>query len=45
MQFIYSKFRNEYDATIGVEFGSKQINLPNNTVIKAQIWDTVSVFL
>lgn len=44
MQFIFSKFRNDYDPTIGVEFGSKQINICENCIIKAQIWDTVTFY-
>ncbi|EGR31194.1 hypothetical protein IMG5_116200 [Ichthyophthirius multifiliis] len=38
-QFTEGRFKKEHDATIGVEFGSKNI-LVNDTVIKIQIWDT-----
>lgn len=40
MQFIYSRFKGEYDPTIGIEFGSKTIDIKNYS-IKLQIWDTV----
>ncbi|CAD8116954.1 unnamed protein product [Paramecium sonneborni] len=39
LQFTDSKFRNEHDATIGVEFGSKYTTI-NDKRIKLQIWDT-----
>ncbi|KAM3142363.1 hypothetical protein pb186bvf_005520 [Paramecium bursaria] len=39
LQFTDSKFRNEHDATIGVEFGSKNLKI-NEKQIKLQIWDT-----
>ncbi|OMJ65892.1 hypothetical protein SteCoe_37461 [Stentor coeruleus] len=38
-QFIQNRFRNEYDLTVGVEFGSKIVNIEDET-IKLQIWDT-----
>ena len=40
LQFVYQRFQNEYDPTIGVEFGSKLITIKNK-IIKLQIWDTV----
>ena len=40
MRFLDNKFRQEHESTIGVEFGSKQIDILNRT-IKLQIWDTV----
>lgn len=40
LQLIEDRFREDHDATIGVEFGSKMINVDNKT-IKIQIWDTV----
>jgi len=40
MRFVDERFREDYDATIGVEFGSKILNI-SNYVIKTQIWDTV----
>lgn len=40
MQFIDKKFKSDHDATIGVEFGSKTLNIKDKN-IKLQIWDTV----
>lgn len=40
LQFTDQRFQNIHDMTIGVEFGSRTINL-NDKVIKLQIWDTV----
>ena len=39
MQFVERKFKSFIDPTIGVEFGSKTVDL-NNKKIKLQIWDT-----
>jgi len=42
-QFINKKFSASYDVTIGIEFGSKLINIINDgktEVVKMQIWDT-----
>ena len=39
LNFIDKGFRAEHDLTIGVEFGSKVIDV-NDTKIKLQIWDT-----
>ncbi|CAD8084180.1 unnamed protein product [Paramecium sonneborni] len=39
LQFTDSRFRNEHDATIGVEFGSRNIKI-NDKNIKMQVWDT-----
>ena len=39
LQFIDKKFKIDHDATIGVEFGSKTLNIRNKN-IKLQIWDT-----
>ncbi|CAD8043459.1 unnamed protein product [Paramecium primaurelia] len=39
LQFTDSRFRNEHDATIGVEFGSRNLKI-NEKQIKLQIWDT-----
>ncbi len=38
-QFLNNEFNTEYDITVGVEFGSKTINLSKKS-IKLQIWDT-----
>ncbi len=40
MQFIYSRFKGEYDPTIGIEFGSKALEIRGYN-LKLQIWDTV----
>ena len=39
LNFIDKRFRSEHDLTIGVEFGSKIIDV-RGTKIKLQIWDT-----
>jgi len=39
LRFIDKRFRENHELTIGVEFGSKIINI-NNIPIKLQIWDT-----
>lgn len=43
LQFTDKRFQHVHDMTIGVEFGSRTIDL-NNKLIKLQIWDTVSLF-
>ena len=40
-QFLNNTFSDEYEITVGVEFGAKTIELDNNEKIKLQIWDTV----
>lgn len=42
LQFVDKKFRVDHDATVGVEFGAKTINIKNKNV-KLQIWDTVKI--
>jgi len=39
LQFTDKKFQPQHDLTIGVEFGSRTINIDSNQV-KLQIWDT-----
>jgi len=39
VQFTENQFKARHDVTVGVEFGSKIVNLDNNQV-KLQIWDT-----
>ena len=39
LQFTDNKFRQNHEATIGVEFGGKTIKLQEK-IIKIQIWDT-----
>jgi Ras-related protein Rab-2A len=40
LQFTDKRFQPVHDLTIGVEFGSRTININENQV-KLQIWDTV----
>lgn len=42
MQFLEGKFRLDSETTIGVEFGSKIVDVGDQKV-KMQIWDTVIV--
>lgn len=45
LQFTDKRFQHVHDMTIGVEFGSRTIDI-DGKLIKLQIWDTVSlVFL
>ena len=39
LQFTDSRFRNDHDLTIGVEFGAKIVTIENKN-IHLQIWDT-----
>ena len=39
--YVKRDFKTDHNATIGVEFGSKNIQLDEETRIKLQIWDTV----
>ena len=39
MKFAHNKFTDEYQATIGVEFGAKNIEI-NKKTYRIQIWDT-----
>ena len=39
LQFIERKFKSFIDPTIGVEFGSKKMDI-SGKVVKLQIWDT-----
>ena len=42
-RYIENEFSSEHQPTIGVEFGSKLIELEDSTKIKLQIWDTVKI--
>jgi GTPase SAR1 family protein len=44
MQFLENKFKFDSETTVGVEFGSKIIEMGLDR-IKLQIWDTVTQFL
>ena len=39
LRYVYSTFKSEYQLTIGVEFGEKNVQL-NDKNYKIQIWDT-----
>jgi Ras-related protein Rab-11A len=39
-RFTVNEFSLESKATIGVEFGHAEVTLQDNSVVKAQIWDT-----
>jgi Ras-related protein Rab-2A len=41
LQFTDKRFQPVHDLTIGVEFGSRTVNIEGNQV-KLQIWDTVN---
>ena len=40
LQFTDKRFKATHDLTIGVEFGSRTVQI-NDKAIKLQIWDTV----
>ena len=42
LQFTDKRFQHVHDMTIGVEFGSRTIDLDGKS-IKLQIWDTVRI--
>mmetsp|Transcript_142025 Transcript_142025/g.247397 ORF Transcript_142025/g.247397 Transcript_142025/m.247397 type:complete len:203 (-) Transcript_142025:88-696(-) len=42
LQLTENKFRLDHEATIGVEFASRMINLENQSV-KLQVWDTAGL--
>lgn len=44
MQYTEGQFRSTHDATIGVEYGSKEL-VHKDKLIKLQIWDTVTLTL
>ena len=39
LKYIYGKFNEEFQSTIGVEFGAKDIQIKNK-IFRTQIWDT-----
>lgn len=43
LRFTEGRFKTDHEPTLGVEFGSRNINI-DNLSIKIQIWDTVNVF-
>jgi len=40
-QFLNNTFSEEYEITVGIEFGAKTIEIETGEKIKLQIWDTV----
>ena len=40
LQFTDQRFKTSHDLTIGVEFGSRTVQVDNNNAVKLQIWDT-----
>lgn len=39
LRFIEGRFKNQHEPTLGVEFGSKLVNIREKK-IKLQLWDT-----
>ena len=39
-QFLNNRFSEEYETTVGVEFGAKTIEIDDGNKVKLQIWDT-----
>lgn len=39
-RFLNNSFSDEYDVTVGVEFGAKTITCSNKDNVKLQLWDT-----
>jgi len=39
-RYVDNKFSEKYNATVGVEFGAKTIELTQSTRLRLQIWDT-----
>jgi len=42
LRFTEGRFKTDHEPTLGVEFGSRNINIDNLSV-KIQIWDTVLI--
>lgn len=42
LQFTDQKFKNNHEATIGIEFGSQIMSI-RDKIIKLQIWDSVCI--
>jgi len=43
LRFTEGRFKTDHEPTLGVEFGSRNINIDNLSV-KIQIWDTVLIY-
>ena len=39
LRYVHGQFKPEYQLTIGVEFGAKNINI-SSKIFRIQIWDT-----
>ena len=39
-QFLNNRFSEEYEITVGVEFGAKTIEIEDGSKVKLQVWDT-----
>ena len=39
-QFLNNQFSEEYEVTVGVEFGAKTVETPDKSRVKLQVWDT-----
>ena len=40
LRFTDGRFKTAHDLTIGVEFGSRLVQVDNKVNVKLQIWDT-----
>ena len=40
LQFTDQRFKTSHDLTIGVEFGSRTVQIDKQNAVKLQIWDT-----
>ena len=40
LQFTDQRFKTSHDLTIGVEFGSRTVDIDKVNAVKLQIWDT-----
>ena len=43
-RYLKNKFTDEYQTTVGVEFGSKYVDIDEYYRVKLQIWDTVGIY-
>ena len=41
-RYVENLFSDQYHSTVGVEFGSKMIEISDTLRLKLQIWDTVT---
>lgn len=45
LRYTHNKFEADSRETIGVEFATRSIRVADGKTIKAQIWDTGTIFL